>query len=130
MQQAALIKVNQERITKEVVVKESDIKLIIQNLTRIEKWDLLNCVRDPATLSKDGAATRMLMDYAKEIDPKFMMFENPLQAPLDSLVRKGLILWNNKDTVVTITPLGSQVIEVLLRGKIYPFDFDHRYLRK
>lgn len=130
MKQAALIKVNQERVTREVVTKESDIKLIIYNLTKIEKWDLLNCVRDPTTLSKDGAAMRMLMDYMKEIDPKFMMLENQLQAPMDSLVRKGLILWNNKDAVVTVTPLGAQVIEVLLRDKIYPFDFDHKYLRK
>lgn len=130
VQQAALIKVNQERVTREVVTKESDIKLIIYNLTKIEKWDLLNCVRDPTTLSKDGAARRMLMDYMKEIDPKFMMLENQLQAPMDSLVRKGLILWNNKDAVVTVTPLGAQVIEVLLRDKIYPFDFDHKYLRK
>lgn len=60
MQQTAVIKVNQAEVTKEIVTRESDIRLIIQNLSKIEKWNLLNCVRDPATLFKDNAATRML----------------------------------------------------------------------
>ena len=90
----------------------------------------MNCVRDPATLFKDNAATRMLMDYAKEIDPRFSAAGNPFQDNFDFSVRKGLILWNNKDTVVTVIPLGARIIEVLLRDKIYPFDFEHQYLRK
>ena len=35
MQQTAFIKVNQAEVTKEIVTRESDIRLIIQNLSKI-----------------------------------------------------------------------------------------------
>lgn len=103
------------------IVNESDIQIVIGNLTMPEKYFLRHLVKHPKNMTQ-SEIWRMLKSYAENIKPPFPPGYNPFQETLDSLLRKKIITYAN-DTA-TITPYGRMIVQTIIKNKVPPFDFD------
>ena len=64
----------------------------------------------------------MLRAFADEFKPPFDVTTNPFQEIIDSLIRKELM--TREGVVNTLTERECQVVALMMRNKLPPFDID------
>lgn len=123
MKQFESIKIEQITETKSIVSQDSDIKLIIQNLTFHEKYDLFIFARGFENIDKKSMMRIMrknMKSLVENFKPPYSADFNPFQETIDSLVRKDIIIYENN--TVRFTHLGKEIVNNMIKNNIPPFD--------